>query len=49
MGAKIKKYTGNDVDRNVPRVSDRLGNLIDNGVVERVYKNTIKDPKPLKI
>ena len=49
MGTKMKKFTGNEVDRNIPRVSDRLGELIDNGVVERVYNNTIRDSRPLKI
>ncbi len=36
---ELKKKSRNP---NVNNVSDRLGDLIDNGVTERVYKNTVK-------
>ncbi len=33
------------VDPRVNRTSDRVGDLIYDGITERVYKSTIKNPK----
>ncbi len=41
---EMKKYTGKKVDRKINKTSDRLGDLIDNGITDRVYKSTIKNP-----
>ena len=32
------------IDPKVNQVSDRVGDLIDNGITDRVYKSTIKYP-----
>ena len=45
IGIDLKKRRTETVDRKVGRTSDRVGDLIDNSVTERVFKSTIKNPK----
>jgi len=45
FGIHLKKCRTETVERNVNTTSDRVGDLIDNGVTERTYKSTIKNPK----
>ncbi len=48
MTVKLSEYTGQKIDTDVDRVSEKLGDLIDDKVTERVHKSTIKNPN-LKI
>jgi len=41
FGIQIKKRKIEDVNRT----SDKVGDLIDDGLTEKVYKSSIKNPK----
>ncbi len=45
MTVKLSEYTGHKVDPNVDRVSEKIGDLIDDKVTERVHKSSIKHPQ----
>ena len=36
-------------DKSPTRVSNKVGNLIDDGITDRVYQNVIKKKKVIKI
>ena len=45
FGINLNKRRTETVERNVNKTSDRVGYLIDDGITERVYKSSIKNPK----
>ena len=49
FGINISKRRTETIEKNPSKTSDKVGDLIDNGVTERVYKNIIKTPKKLTI
>lgn len=49
FGINLKKRRLETVEKNPNKTSDKVGDLIDDGITERVYKNMIKTPKNLTI
>ena len=45
FGINLMKHRTETVQKNVNKTSDRVGDLIDDGLTERVYKDSIKNPK----